>query len=131
MMSELSKQRLSECHPDIRRVIEKVAERWDITVSCGHRDKKHQDEAVMTGKSKAIWPTSKHNSLPSRAVDIEPLDGKKINWADRERFVLLAGYVLGVAEFLGVGLRWGGDWNQNTVMKDNKFDDLPHFELED
>lgn len=26
-------------------------------------------------------------------------------------------------------VRWGGDWNNNTELKDNSFDDLVHFEL--
>jgi hypothetical protein len=26
-------------------------------------------------------------------------------------------------------LRWGGDWDMDTEVKDNKFDDLVHFEL--
>ena len=26
-------------------------------------------------------------------------------------------------------IRWGGDWDMDTQTKDNKFDDLVHFEL--
>ena len=29
----------------------------------------------------------------------------------------------------GIPLRWGGDWDVDTELKDNDFDDLPHFEL--
>ena len=29
----------------------------------------------------------------------------------------------------GVEIRWGGDWDSDTQVKDNKFDDLVHFEL--
>ena len=25
--------------------------------------------------------------------------------------------------------RWGGDWDQDWTVKDNMFDDFPHFEL--
>ena len=28
-----------------------------------------------------------------------------------------------------IKLRWGGDWNMNFEVDDNKFDDFPHFEL--
>ena len=52
-----------------------------------------------------------------------------IDWEDRERFHLFAGYVLGVARGMGITLRWGGDWNMNFEVDDNKFDDFPHFEL--
>jgi peptidoglycan L-alanyl-D-glutamate endopeptidase CwlK len=43
--------------------------------------------------------------------------------------------VLGVAERLynegriSHRLRWGGDWDMDTKVSDNDFDDLVHFEL--
>ena len=40
-----------------------------------------------------------------------------------------AGMVMGIAKAKGIGVRWGGDWNQNKDLEDNGFDDLPHFEL--
>jgi peptidoglycan L-alanyl-D-glutamate endopeptidase CwlK len=36
---------------------------------------------------------------------------------------------LGVASQMGLKIRWGGDWDMDTQTKDNKFDDLVHFEL--
>ena len=52
-----------------------------------------------------------------------------IDWNDKIRFYHFAGYVLGVAKTLGIKIRWGGDWNSNLNFKDEKFMDLPHFEL--
>ena len=52
-----------------------------------------------------------------------------VDWADRERFHLFAGFVLGIARGMDINLRWGGDWNQNFEVDDNMFDDFPHFEL--
>ena len=52
-----------------------------------------------------------------------------INWADRERFHLFAGFVLGIAQSMEINVRWGGDWNKNWEVDDNQFDDFPHFEL--
>ena len=49
--------------------------------------------------------------------------------SDRERQTLFAGFVLGVANQMGIKLRWGGDWDQDFEVQDNKFDDFPHFEL--
>lgn len=40
-----------------------------------------------------------HSTVPSRAVDIAPYP---VDWADKERFVLLAGFVLGVARANGL-----------------------------
>lgn len=32
------------------------------------------------------------------------------------------------AHKLGVRITWGGDWDGDKSFKDNKFNDLPHFE---
>jgi hypothetical protein len=32
---------------------------------------------------------------------------------------------------MDIPLRWGGDWDSDTEVNDNGFDDLVHFELED
>ena len=42
-----------------------------------------------------------------------------------------AGFVLGIAKSIGITLRWGGDWDRDWTVMDNKFDDFPHFELID
>jgi peptidoglycan L-alanyl-D-glutamate endopeptidase CwlK len=34
-----------------------------------------------------------------------------------------------VANTLGIKIRWGGDWNGDLQFRDEKFKDLPHFEL--
>ena len=52
-----------------------------------------------------------------------------IDWDDRERFHLFAGFVIGIAKSMGITLRWGGDWNMNFEVDDNQFDDFPHFEI--
>ena len=124
--SEASFERLKTCHPDLQKVFLKVIEHYDCTVTCGHRPKDEQDEAVRTGKSKLAWPYSKHNSLPSKAVDCVPFP---VDWSDTSRFYHFAGFVLAVAQGLGVKIRWGGDWDGNLNFRDEKFKDLPHFEL--
>ena len=78
------------------------------------------------GKSQLEYPKSRHNLVPSMAVDVCPYP---IDWNDRERFSYFAGYVRGVAAGMGIDIRWGGDWDSDGEVKDNSFDDLPHFEL--
>ena len=74
---------LATCHVDLQDLIEHVAAgidrgdlAWakirDIKVTCGYRGKVAQDAAVANGFSKAPWPTSKHNTTPSDAVDVVP-----------------------------------------------------------
>ena len=126
--SQRSLDRLAECHPDLQAVINEVIEHFDCTVIEGHRGQERQERLLEEGKTKAHFGESKHNVLPSRAVDVAPYP---IDWSDRERFSLFAGHVLAVAAIQGVPLRWGGDWDRDTQVKDNRFDDLPHFELID
>jgi len=129
--SARSRAKLDTCHPDLQKVFEAVIKNFDCTILTGHRSQEEQDEKFTQGLSKVKWPDSKHNSVPSRAVDVAP---SPIDWEDRERFTYFAGYVLATAHSMGIDLRWGGDWNQNVGthrdgLKDNRFDDLPHFEL--
>lgn len=126
--SERSKQRLKECHPDIQRVFFEVIKHFDCTITCGHRGKEQQNALLISNppRTQVRWPESKHNSVPSLAVDAAAYP---VDYDDRERQTLFAGFVLGVAKMMGVTLRWGGDWDQDTEVDDNRFDDLPHFEL--
>jgi len=36
---------------------------------------------------------------------------------------------MGVASQMGIKIRWGGDWDSDGSVCDNKFNDLVHFEL--
>ena len=81
---------------------------------------------VDEGKSQVRWPDGKHNTEPSLAVDVCPYP---VVWDDRERQTLFAGYVLATAKAMGIDLRWGGDWDRDTEVRDNSFDDLVHFEI--
>lgn len=124
--SNRSAIKLAECDERIQRVFNTVIETVDNTILVGHRNQEDQEEMYETGRSQLQWPNSLHNSLPSKAVDVAPYP---IDWNDRERFTLFAGYVLGVAENMGIKLRWGGDWDRDFKTADNSFDDLVHFEL--
>lgn len=124
--SERSLSRLETCDERIQRVFKEVLKVFDHTVLCGHRGKEDQETAFREGRSQVRFPNSKHNSNPSIAIDVAPYP---IDWNDRERFTLFAGYVLGTANSMGIKLRWGGDWDKDTQVNDNNFDDLPHFEL--
>ena len=121
-----SQANLATCHPDLQRVFEEVVKIFDCSILCGHRGEEAQNEAYHKGLSKLKFPESRHNTQPSVAVDAVPYP---IDWEDRERTTYFAGLVLGVAHGMGITLRWGGDWDRDTEVADNRFDDLPHFEL--
>lgn len=127
-----STDRLSTCHEDLIVLFDEVVKHFDCKITCGHRNKEAQDKAFAEGRSKLRWPQSKHNQGPSMAVDVVPFP---IDWHDLKRFYLFGGYVLATARFLyDIGaishlVRWGGDWDLDTEVGDQKFNDLPHFEL--
>ena len=121
-----SRENLSTCHEDLQKVFNEVIKHVDCSVLEGHRDERRQEKLFSEGKTKVHYPMGRHNSKPSRAVDVVPYP---VDWNDRERFHLFSGFVLGLARGMGITLRWGGDWNMNFEVDDNKFDDFPHFEL--
>lgn len=123
--SKDSLEKLQTCHIDIQKVMQEVIKHFDFTIIYGHRGKEIQDK-LYPNFSKVKFPDSKHNKTPSLAIDIAPYP---IDWNDINRFIYLAGFVVGIANSIGIGLRWGGDWNKDTELKDNRFNDMGHFEL--
>ena len=123
-----SKEQLLTCREELQEVFNEVIKTVDCSVLEGHRSKDRQNALYKEGKTKVTYPKGRHNSSPSRAVDVCPYP---VNWSDRERFTLFAGFVLGIAKSMNINLRWGGDWNQNWEVNDNQFDDFPHFELKE
>jgi hypothetical protein len=126
-----SKKHLNTCDKKLIDVFNEVIKTVDCSVLEGHRSKDRQDALYKEGKTKVKYPHGRHNELPSRAVDVAPYP---IDWNDRERFHLFAGFVIGTAKSMGIKLRWGGNWdmweeNGRWEVDDNKFDDFPHFEL--
>ena len=123
-----SQEKLATCDPRLQKVFNEVIKHFDCTVIEGHRGEEAQNKAFAEGKSKLKYPQGKHNKIPSLAADVLPYP---IDWNDTNRMRYFAGFVVGIAATMGIKLRWGGDWNQNTELKDNSFNDLPHFELVD
>jgi|TARA_R100001530_G_scaffold25680_2_gene20735 peptidoglycan L-alanyl-D-glutamate endopeptidase CwlK len=121
-----SLKRLATCDKRLQEVFNEVIKTVDCSVLEGHRGKDRQNTLYTEGKTKVTYPKGRHNATPSLAVDVCPYP---IDWGDRERFHLFAGFVLGIAKSMDIDLRWGGDWNQNWEVDDNKFDDFPHYEV--
>lgn len=126
--SDSSRRRLASCDERLQLVFNKVIQYYDCSIICGHRGKAAQLKAYESGQSEVNWPDSKHNLIPSRAVDAMPYP---IDWFDYQRSAHFAGFVLGIAQSMGIRLRWGGDWDKDGDLKDHKFMDYPHFELVD
>jgi hypothetical protein len=110
----------------LQKILNEVIRHFDCSVICGYRDEAAQNEAYYSGHSKVRYPNSRHNTVPAMAVDVVPYP---IDWKDTERFCYFAGFVMGVAAKFGYPIRWGGDWDKDTEVKDNTFNDLAHFEI--
>ncbi len=117
-LSKLSKAKLNTCHSDLIMLIEEVAKEHKCAVICGHRNKYDQEQAFYQGNSKAKWGQSKHNKIPSLAVDVVPLP---LNWDDIESFEKFGRAVMEKAKDLKIDILWGRDFK--------KLKDYPHFEL--
>ncbi len=126
-----SKNNLATAHPDLQRLFSEVIKNYDCAIICGYRNQTDQDKAYHEGRSKIKFPNGKHNKQPSMAVDVVPWFKNKpnIRWNDSKKFYHFAGYVQGIADDLGVNIRWGGNWDGDDELFDQTFFDLPHFEL--
>lgn len=126
--SKTSQERLATCHPVLQEILNEAIKDVDFSVICGHRNKADQDKAFNEGKSTKRWPNSKHNRLPSVAVDVAPYP---IRWNDRAAFARLFGYIERIAHEKGYKLRWGGDWDGDWNTEEERFIDMPHIELKE
>lgn len=115
--SILSLRRLLECHPDLQAIARELIKEIDVVVLCGHRGETEQNTAYHDGRSKLKFPHSKHNSTPSRAIDLAPYP---IDWGDIARFEDMCDRIERIAEKLGIDIRQGRDFS---------FKDYVHTEL--
>lgn len=114
-------ERLLSCHMDLQTVVLELARSYEIRVICGHRNKLEQDIAYGKGNSKLKWPNSRHNSVPSEAVDIIPMRNGNIDWQDIGFIKEFAEDVKRVAKDKNISLTWGGEWRS--------LKDYVHWEL--
>ena len=132
------------CDPRLQQVLDEMIKLLDHKILIGHRGQMEQDLAYAQKRSKTPWPQSKHNSVPSLAVDVAPFYSTppSIRWPSNEimrnpdaqvfaRYAYLVGLARGIASQLGINLRSGMDWDSDGEIADNSFMDLPHLEIKD
>jgi peptidoglycan L-alanyl-D-glutamate endopeptidase CwlK len=123
--SRKSKDKLKTCHKELQILFNLAIEYWDCIIIQGHRGREEQNKYFADGKSKLRYPGSKHNKVPSLAVDVMPYHSKEphIRWDDKLDLIKFSCYIKGLANGLGIKIKWGGDFNS--------FFDGPHWQLED
>ena len=126
--SRKSRKVYNTLHFDLQIMVDELLEYMDVSLIWGHRTEAEQN-ALYPKNSKLQWPQSKHNSLPSLAVDIQPYPYPTTENDLRAGLGYMAGLCIGIASVNGFQIRWGGDWNRNGDVTDNGFDDLFHLEL--
>lgn len=148
--SNRSIDRLTTATSFLQDLFTYVIRHYDNSILEGHRPEDRQNALynATPQRTKVRWPNSKHNQVPSRAVDSAPyLPGRGIPWPktpddwnnraqrsayikDLAQFYHYGGFVEGVAAGRGTAgrLRWGGDWDRDHDLADQRFDDLVHFE---
>jgi peptidoglycan L-alanyl-D-glutamate endopeptidase CwlK len=130
--SKKSSELLSMAHPDLQKILNHMIKFIDFRVVCTYRGREEQTNAVATGKSKLPWPKSKHNTLPSMAVDIVPYP---VDYKNKGKFLLLAGMFMGIGKLLKEdgyithSPRVGADFNMDNDPENDSFKDLPHLEI--
>ncbi len=134
-LSKSSSEKLETCDKRLIKIVEAAIKisKIDFGVSCGHRSIEEQQKLFNEGKSRVdgVKSKGKHNHLPSQAVDIFAYVDGSISYEIAD-LSYIAGIIDAVANQLGYKIRWGGNWDgDGIIMRDQNFNDLPHFEIID
>ncbi len=131
-----SLKRMVGVDPGIIKVATRVLDFMDITVQDGGgiRDAELQAVLFAEGKSKkdGVTKLSRHQiEHPDArdgngdACDFAPYP---IKWDDPRRWYYMGGLFLALGAEMGIPFRWGGDWDSDGEITDQKFHDLGHIE---
>lgn len=151
-----SKKVYDTLHPDLQMILSWGLKYCavDMTLYEGHRPVEKQFEYYKKGREfvNGRWKVvnkkatitnvdghhikGKHNYSPSHAVDfcVYVPDKDKLKW-DSIHLTYIAASLVMVAEFLYLEglishkLRWGGNWDKDGDLADNKLVDRPHVEI--
>ncbi|MCE5304910.1 M15 family peptidase [bacterium] len=127
-----SQIRLFQCQKDLQFLFNEVIKHQDCTILVGYRNEAAQNAAYKEGKSQLKYPESKHNKDPSLAVDVAPYP---IDWNNIDRFIEFGKFVIATAKtmksnkLITYDIRWGGDWDGDGDLADQKMNDYVHFEI--
>ena len=134
-LSKSSKEKLETCDKRLIFIVLSAIKisKIDFGVSCGHRSIEEQRKLFNEGKSRVdgVKAKGKHNFYPSKAVDLFAYVDGSISYEIAD-LSYIAGIIDAVANQLGYKVRWGGNWDgDGVIMRDQNFNDLPHFEIVD
>lgn len=132
MFSQRSLDRLATCDPRLQIIMKEAIKRSpvDFGIAEGHRSDEDQMRYFREGKSKCdgVTTKSKHQSNPSKAVDIFGWVDGKMNY-EVHVMCFLAGIIICIAKELEIDVRWGGNFDMDSDILEQNFNDLPHYEI--
>ena len=132
-LSERSLERAKDVNPKLINLILLAIRRTPIDFGVawmgGKRTAEEQNQLFKEGYSQCdgYEKLSKHQS--GDAIDLNIFVGSKLV-ENKEMLCVVAGVMFSCANELGIKIIWGRDWNSNGDLRDNKFNDQYHFELD-
>ena len=123
-----SRVKLATLHEDIQIVLNEAIKIVDFSILEGYRGKEKQNRYFLDGVSKVRFPFGKHNKVPSEAVDIAPYPYPR-NENEIKQAYYLAGIIRGIAAAKVIKIRIGCDWDQDGIIRNDKFQDVWHIEI--
>jgi len=121
---ERSRKVRSELDPRLQKFCNAVANHWDVSLIEGYRSPERQLELYNSGASKVR--VGKHNTSPSRAVDMAPYP---IDWNDIDQFIRFTYFAKGLIAAMNLPIKNGADWDEDNDYADHTFLDWVHWEL--
>lgn len=140
-LSQRSWDNLKTCHEDLQKIFALAIQLTpvDFIITEGHRSIQRQNKLFRDGMSKVdgYKIKGKHNYDPSLAVDIcAYVKGNKKLAYDIAHLSAIGGAVFAATSILisenqiTHNIRWGANWDMDgEILTDQRFDDMPHFEL--
>jgi len=132
-LSERSLERAKDVNPKLINLILLAIRRTPVDFGVawmgGKRTAEEQNQLFKEGYSQCdgYEKLSKHQS--GDAIDLNIFVGSKLV-ENKEMLCVVAGIMFSCANELGIKIIWGRDWNNNGDLRDNKFNDQYHFELD-
>lgn len=131
-LSKRSLQRSNGVDPRLINLIMLAIKRtpidFGVAYQGGKRTASEQHQLFLEGFSKCdgYEKLSKHQS--GNAIDLIVFVGNKVV-DNKEMLCVIAGVMFACAKELNIKIRWGLDWNENSDIRDNTFNDIYHYEL--
>jgi peptidoglycan L-alanyl-D-glutamate endopeptidase CwlK len=133
-LSERSLERARDVNPKLINLILLAIRRTPIDFGVawmgGKRTAEEQNQLFKEHYSQCdgYEKLSKHQS--GDAIDLNIFVGSKLV-ENKEMLCVVAGVMFSCANEMNINLIWGLDWNSNGDIRDNKFNDMYHFEIKD